>query len=63
MNAQFLKNAKKLAKNDLKQISGGAIGPIGGGKKPAECGCSCTGAVTGPAYCSLYIACPQVITC
>ena len=27
------------------------------------CGCSCSGAVTGPFYCDLYIACPQVYTC
>ncbi|WP_299221141.1 hypothetical protein [uncultured Aquimarina sp.] len=27
------------------------------------CGCSCSGAVTGPAYCSEFIACPQVYTC
>ncbi|UUC44446.1 hypothetical protein [Flavobacterium cerinum] len=27
------------------------------------CGCSCSGSVTGPAYCRRYIACPQVYTC
>ncbi len=27
------------------------------------CGCSCSGSVTGPAYCSFYIACPQVYNC
>ena len=27
------------------------------------CGCSCSGAVTGPYYCIQYIACPQVYTC
>ncbi len=27
------------------------------------CGCSCTGYVTGPAYCSRYIACPHEIIC
>ena len=27
------------------------------------CGCSCSGAVTGPFYCHKYIACPQVYTC
>jgi hypothetical protein len=28
-----------------------------------KCGCSCSGAVTGPAYCASLIACPQVYTC
>ncbi|TPD71299.1 hypothetical protein FJA49_05205 [Flavobacterium microcysteis] len=27
------------------------------------CGCSCSGAVTGPKYCVYYIGCPQVYTC
>ncbi|RZS99029.1 hypothetical protein [Aquimarina brevivitae] len=27
------------------------------------CDCSCSGSVTGPIYCSWYIACPQVYTC
>ncbi|MBQ4818918.1 hypothetical protein [Aquimarina sp. MMG016] len=27
------------------------------------CGCDCSGAVTGPKYCSDYIACPQVYDC
>ena len=27
------------------------------------CGCSCSGSVTGPAYCSWYLACPDVYTC
>lgn len=56
----FLKNATKLKKSELKNIVGG----IGKGTPDLSlCGCSCTGAVTGPKYCSQYIACPQVITC
>lgn len=54
-----MKNAKKLRKQDLKNITGGVIG------KPdlSLCGCSCSGSVTGPDYCSTYIGCPQVYTC
>ncbi|MGG5210459.1 hypothetical protein ACQWU4_16155 [Chryseobacterium sp. MIQD13] len=53
-----MKNAKKLRKTDLKNITGG----IG---KPdlSQCGCSCSGAVTGPLYCVQYIGCPQVYNC
>ncbi|MEO4005617.1 MULTISPECIES: hypothetical protein [unclassified Flavobacterium] len=29
----------------------------------SKCGCSCSGAVTGPSYCDRYIGCPQVYTC
>jgi hypothetical protein len=29
----------------------------------SKCGCDCAGGVTGPYYCNLYIACPQVYTC
>ncbi|MBW8523039.1 hypothetical protein K0U91_00095 [Chryseobacterium chendengshani] len=58
---QNLKNAKKLNSADLKNIVGG-VGKIGT-PDLSLCGCSCTGAVTGPKYCSLYIGCPQVITC
>lgn len=58
---EILKNAKKLKSADLKEIVGG-VGKI---DKPdlSLCGCSCSGAVTGPFYCSSYIACPQVYTC
>jgi len=59
----FLKNAKKLKKSDLKSIVGGVGGGSLGTPDLSLCGCSCTGAVTGPKYCSSYIACPQVITC
>ncbi|MDM1553382.1 hypothetical protein PYS58_23580 [Chryseobacterium indologenes] len=55
----IIKNAKKLKKQDLKSITGGVSG------KPdlSLCGCSCSGAVTGPDYCSIYMGCPQVYTC
>lgn len=29
----------------------------------SKCGCSCSGAVTGPSYCDRYFGCPQVYTC
>ena len=29
----------------------------------SKCGCSCSGSVTGPAYCITQIACLQVYTC
>ncbi|WP_241486020.1 hypothetical protein [Chryseobacterium angstadtii] len=60
-----MKNAKKLRKEDLKNISGGSWeGSVNIGKPDYSlCGCSCSGSVTGPWYCSEYIACPQVYTC
>jgi len=56
-----LKNAKKLNKADLKDIVGGIS--KNGNPDLSLCGCSCSGAVTGPLYCSSYIGCPQVYTC
>jgi hypothetical protein len=53
----IIKNAKKL-KQDLKNITGG----ISGKPDLSLCGCSCSGAVTGPNYCSIYCL-PQVYTC
>ncbi|AZA82983.1 hypothetical protein C1637_17420 [Chryseobacterium lactis] len=61
MSQKIFKNAKKLGKNDLKEIIGGVSGP--GTPDLSQCGCSCTGAVTGPAYCSKYKKCLQVMTC
>ncbi len=29
----------------------------------SKCWCTCSGALAGPAYCSLYIGCLQVYTC
>ncbi|MFY1046585.1 hypothetical protein [Chryseobacterium sp. GP-SGM7] len=57
----ILKNAKRLKKTDLKEIIGGA-GKIGN-PDLSLCGCSCSGAVTGPSYCVQYIGCPQVYNC
>ncbi|MBW7674018.1 hypothetical protein [Chryseobacterium chendengshani] len=56
---EILKNAKKLKSADLRNIAGGASGT----PDLSLCGCSCSGAVTGPKYCPTYIACPQVYTC
>ena len=56
-----LKNAKKLNKADLKDIVGGIS--KNGNPDLSLCGCSCSGAVTGPFYWSSYIGCPQVYTC
>jgi len=58
---EILKNSKKLKSSDLKEIVGG-VGKIGT-PDLSLCGCSCTGAVIGPLYCSQYIGCQQVITC
>lgn len=61
MSQEILKRAKKLKKDDLKNIIGG----VGGAVTPdlSKCGCSCTGAVTGPSYCVKYKKCLQVMTC
>ncbi|HBV16789.1 hypothetical protein [Chryseobacterium carnipullorum] len=61
----IMKNAKKLKKADLKNISGGGLNTSGTIENPnlSLCGCSCSGSVTGPWYCAQYIACPQVYTC
>lgn len=61
MSQEIFKKAKKLKKDDLKNIVGG----INGVTTPdlSKCGCSCTGAVTGPSYCIKYKRCLQVITC
>lgn len=61
MTNNILKNAKKLKKSDLKDIVGG-IGKVGT-PDLSLCGCSCTGAVTGPLYCTQYMGCPQVNNC
>ncbi|MDF2551219.1 MAG: hypothetical protein K0R36_1054 [Chryseobacterium sp.] len=56
---EILKNAKKLKSADLKGIVGG----VSGTPDLSLCGCSCSGAVTGPKYCPTYIGCLQVYTC
>ena len=54
-----------LSKESQKMIHGQAKigGGTGGHPDLSLCGCSCSGAVTGPYYCAQYIACPQVYTC
>ncbi|AZA93315.1 Uncharacterised protein [Chryseobacterium nakagawai] len=61
MSQNIFKNAKKLERESLKGIVGG----VGGVATPdlSKCGCSCTGAVTGPSYCIEYKRCLQVMTC
>lgn len=53
--------ATVLSSKQQKNIEGGAGG--GGNVDLSKCGCDCAGRVTGPFYCSFYIACPQVYTC
>ncbi|MFL1894232.1 hypothetical protein ACJRPK_00935 [Aquimarina sp. 2-A2] len=59
MKTNFLsiEGAKVLSREGQRFITGGA------GVDLSKCGCSCDGSVTGPAYCSQYIGCPQVYTC
>ena len=55
-----VKGIQVLSKKDQNSIIGGI-----GGSKPdlSKCGCDCAGNVTGPKYCGLFIACPQIYTC
>ncbi len=46
-----------LSKESQKNVNGAAAASID------QCGCSCSGAVTGPASCRVLILCPQVYTC
>ncbi|MFC4633004.1 hypothetical protein ACFO3O_03750 [Dokdonia ponticola] len=54
--------ATVLNNKQQKNIQAGA-GGLGGNVDLSLCGCDCAGRVTGPFYCSFYIACPQVYTC
>ena len=54
--------ATVLSSKQQKNIEAGA-GGLGGNVDLSLCGCDCAGRVTGPFYCSFYIACPQVYTC
>ncbi|AXG71083.1 hypothetical protein KORDIASMS9_03338 [Kordia sp. SMS9] len=54
-----IKGAKEISKETQSQIHGG----IGAGYDLSKCGCDCAGRVTGPKYCSLFIACLHVYTC
>nr|WP_294937985.1 hypothetical protein [uncultured Flavobacterium sp.] len=51
--------AEVLSNESLKSINGQGKG----NPDLSLCGCSCSGAVTGPFYCGDYIACPQIYTC
>ncbi|MEO8515642.1 MAG: hypothetical protein ABI426_02805 [Flavobacterium sp.] len=57
-NLLNLPGVEVLSRESQKTI----LGQVG---KPdlSLCGCSCSGAVTGPYYCVQYIACPQVYNC
>lgn len=59
MKAKFLnsKGIEVLSKESLKLIVGSAQ------PDPRKCGCSCSGAVTGPPYCASLIACTQGYNC
>lgn len=59
MKNKFLNiaGAEVLSNEKLKQINGGAKVDL------SLCGCDCAGSVTGPEYCSLYMACLAVYTC
>ncbi len=48
-----------LSKRQQKNVSGG----IGLNIDLSKCGCDCAARVTGPKYCSYYIACPDIDTC
>lgn len=56
-NLLNIEGATLLSRNEQKSLTGGI------GIDLSLCGCDCAGAVTGPAYCELYMACPQVYTC
>ncbi|WP_103069740.1 hypothetical protein [Aquimarina sediminis] len=57
MNLSKIKGANVLSRENQSKIKGQA------GVDLSLCGCSCSGAVTGPKYCEDYFACPQVHDC
>ncbi len=63
MKSKFLNlnGIKVLSKESQRKI----VGQIGrcSSLDLSQCGCSCSGSVTGPLYCSQCVACPQVYTC
>ena len=61
-NILNIKGVSAISKVEQSQINGGISWP-GGGIDLSKCGCDCAGSVTGPFYCRLNIACPQVYTC
>lgn len=52
-----------LSKESQRQVYGQVFVEETGPFDLSKCGCSCSGAVTGPSYCDRYFACPQVYTC
>lgn len=52
-----------LSKENLKAIKGQGSVDVDAAIDLSLCGCSCSGAVTGPKYCIYHIACLQVYTC
>lgn len=54
-----IEGAEVLSNETQKAIKGSGKG----NPDLSLCGCDCAGSVTGPWYCSEYIACPQVYTC
>jgi hypothetical protein len=60
-NILNIKGASVISKQNQSEINGGASWPGAGGI--SGCGCDCAGRVTGPFYCQLTFACPQVYTC
>lgn len=70
INAIMLKNilnldgVQELSKESQKLIQGQGFGLYNCNNYDLSlCGCSCTGTVTGPKYCSSCLGCLQVITC
>ncbi|THF53154.1 hypothetical protein E6C50_02825 [Flavobacterium supellecticarium] len=60
-NLLNISGVQVLSKENQRQIFGQVFVEETG--DISKCGCSCSGAVTGPAYCQRLIACPQVYTC
>ena len=52
-----------LSKQNLKAIKGQGSVSVDASIDLSLCGCSCSGAVTGPEYCIYHIACLQVYNC
>jgi len=63
MKSKFLNlnGVKVLSKESQRKI----VGQLGNCSSfdLSQCGCSCSGAVTGPLYCQQCVACLQVYDC
>ncbi|MPT34739.1 hypothetical protein [Flavobacterium sp. WV_118_3] len=60
-NLLNISGVQVLSKENQRQILGQVL--VEEPHDLSKCGCSCSGSVTGPAYCSLYIGCLQVYNC